>query len=174
MFFYRYKPYFLMALIAFCSSCGGLALSPNHHAKFTFQGKVVTETGLPVPNAWVKVRGWETLTDSQGRWKQEQVVKCGALREHPSSHVEEDAVLVTAPGFEPAEESFDVKHPAWFSSCEADQVLAFETVLKPEGSETEQNRDATKFKERKESPAIPWPDPKSQAKKKNSGKGIDL
>ena len=115
-------------------------MSPSHYAKFTFQGKVVDDAGKPVANAWVKVRGWETLTDADGRWKQIQVLHCGAKTEHPESFTESDAILVTAAGFAAAEEPFSVKHPTWFASCEPEQIVAFETVLKTQSTEQKKSK----------------------------------
>lgn len=112
-------------------ACGGVRLNPVHEGKFTFEGMVRDENGKPVPNAWVKVRGWETLSDAKGHWRQEQVVNCGALHDHPGSYDENDDVLIEAPGFVMAEEHFLVKHPAFFQSCEPEQKIVFDTVLQP-------------------------------------------
>ena len=133
MHLHHFKAYVLIAAAAAVSACA--SMSPSHFAKFTFQEKVVDVSGKPVPNAWVKVRGWETLTDAEGRWKQVQVLHCGAMTEHPDSFTESDAILVAATGFVSAEEPFSVKHPTWFASCEPEQIVAFETVLKPENAE---------------------------------------
>ena len=159
MFLHRYKSYFLIAATGLlASACAGL--QPSHYAKFMFSGVVKDEQGKPVPNAWVKIRGWETLTDPQGRWKQEQVLHCGALKDKMSDYEENDSILVMAKGFEPLEEDFKVKHPGWFQSCETAQNLAFEMTLKPESKERKENREADKFVPRKEK-VIPWPeDPK--------------
>jgi hypothetical protein len=108
---------------------GCAALSPNHYAKFVFKGKVMSPDGKPIANAWVKVRGWETLTNEKGEWVQEQVLHCGSLREHMSSYDEQDVVLVTAEGFKSSEENFKVKHPGWFYSCEPDQTVILNTQL---------------------------------------------
>lgn len=158
MLIHRYKSYFLTAAVAaLVSGCAGL--SPSHYGKYSFTGTVKDESGKPVPNAIVKVRGWETLTDEQGRWKQEQLVKCGALRDEMSGKDAADAVLVVAKGFEPVEEDFVVKHPAWFNSCEPEQTIAFETVLPRESKERKESREADQFKPREEA-TIPWPSDK--------------
>lgn len=167
MLIHRYKSYFLVAAVmGTLSACAGL--QPSHYGKYTFQGTVKDETGKPVPNAIVKVRGWETLTDAQGRWKQEQVVKCGALRDEMGGKEAADAVLVAATGFEPVEEKFTVKHPAWFNSCEPEQTIAFETVLPRESKERKESREADQFKPREES-TIPWP-----SNKKSKPRGTHL
>lgn len=117
-----------LLLVTF-ASCSGINLNPVHEAKFTFEGKVVDFQGNPVPKAWVKVRGWETLTNNEGRWHQDQLVHCGALREHPDSFDEADAVLVSKNGYESVEEKFLVKHPRWFADCLPEQKIVFETKL---------------------------------------------
>jgi hypothetical protein len=156
MLIHRYKSSVLIALSVFAvSACG--TLSPTHEGKFTFRGRVTTPDGKPIPNAWVKVRGWETLTDASGKWTQVQIVHCGTEREHPGSFDESDQILITATGFESSEEKFLVKHPAYFVSCESEQTIAFDTVLKPEDSEKKANREASKFKPAPEPSAIPWP-----------------
>lgn len=147
--------FFVLALSV--AGCSGFTIAPSHVAKYTFQGKVTDPKGKPVPNARVKVRGWETLTDAQGRWKQDQVVNCGALKDHSGGFEENDAILVDAPGFEPLEESFKVKHPAWFLGCGRDEAaVVFETVLQPL-TEEKQEYQRKESPELRESPAIPWP-----------------
>jgi hypothetical protein len=164
---YRYKPYILVAGIS-AALAGCSTMQPSHYAKFTFQGKVSSPDGKPVANAWVKVRGWETLTGPDGRWHQEQIVHCGAMNEHSGGYDESDAILVTAEGFTSAEENFSVKHPGWFQSCNPDQVVAFETVLQPEGMEQGEASEAKKFKPRNP-PVVPWPQDRRKAK--TPGKG---
>ena len=137
------------------SACSGSTLNPVHEGKYTFQGRVTSEESKPIPNAWVKVRGWETVTDNDGRWKQDQIVECGTMREHMESHDEADDLLISATGFEQHEERFFVKHPGWFKSCQAEQTFAFDTVLL---------RDASKSQPKPESSPIPWP--KDQNSKK--------
>lgn len=156
MLIHRYKSHVLvLAALALAPACS--SLQPSHYGKFTFQGVVKDTAGKPVPNAWVKVRGWETLTDAQGRWKQEQIVHCGALREDMSGKDSADAILVTAKGYEPFEEKFVVKHPAWFNSCEPETTIAFDAVMQSETKERKENREADKFKPRPET-EIPWPE----------------
>lgn len=121
------------------SGCSGLALNPVHMGKFIFQGKVVDESGVPIPGAWVKVRGWETLTDAQGRWRQEQVVDCGAMREHMGSYDENDEILVEARGYESSTKNFVVRHPAYFGSCDPDQTVAFDMILKTKKNQARPN-----------------------------------
>lgn len=158
MLFHHYKSLVLTAAVAFCvASCS--SLNPVHLGKFTFEGTVKDADGKPVPNAWVKVRGWETLSDVQGKWKQEQVVDCGTLREHVDSYEEHDAIIVEAKGFAPSEEKFMVKHPGWFQSCEAEQRLVFDTVLDSQSADKTRNERAAKPKAPpQESPAIPMPE----------------
>jgi hypothetical protein len=139
-------------------ACACSAMSPGHVGRYTFQGKVTNEAGAPVPNAWVKVRGWETLTDAQGKWQQVQVVDCGTLREHMDSFEENDAVLVAAEGYQSNEEKFVVKHPGWFQSCTPEQVVILDTVLKPESPAVKANRAESKnINPPKESPNLPFP-----------------
>ncbi|MBI3543897.1 MAG: carboxypeptidase regulatory-like domain-containing protein [Deltaproteobacteria bacterium] len=75
MFLHRNEGGFLMArsarvlLLASAFAAVSCAnINPGHMGKFTFQGIVKDAAGKPVPNAWVKVRGWETLTDAAGKW----------------------------------------------------------------------------------------------------------
>lgn len=164
MLFHRYKPYILIAIVFALNACSGMSLNPTHEAKFTFQGKVLDEQGRPVRGAWVKVRGWETLTDEKGQWREEQVVNCGALKDHSDSFEENDAVLVVKEGYAASEEKFIVHHPGWFSGCQPEQVIAFETVLRAESPEKTENREASKYKP-KEHPEIPWPTPKNRKRK---------
>ncbi len=127
MFLDRNKTYLVIVLSAFVSACSSMA--PTHLGKFTFEGTVKDAAGQPVPHAWIKVRGWETLSDASGKWSQVQVVDCGTLAEHVETFEENDAVLVTADGFRSQEEKFVVKHPGYFQSCTPEQTLRFETVL---------------------------------------------
>jgi len=160
MLSHRLKSSLSVLIVAFATTaCTGMLLSPTHLGKYTFKGTVTDQSGKPVPNAWVKVRGWETLTNAEGRWEQVQVVNCGALREHPTSFTENDAILVTAKGYKPAEENFVVKHPSYFESCEPEQTVAFDVKLRAEGIEEYQNREATKFKV-PEHEAVPLPEHK--------------
>lgn len=158
MLIHRYKSFVLVGVI-FLMGAGCSGLQPSHYGKFVFQGTVKDPEGKPVPNAWVKVRGWETLTDNQGRWKQEHVLHCGALRDEMGGKDKADAVLVTAKGFEPHEEGFVVKHAAWFSSCEPETTIAFEVALQRESKERKDSREADTFKPRPET-EIPWPEEK--------------
>ncbi len=161
MLIHRYKSYFLITSALFVTACS--SMQPSHYGKFVFQGTVKDEAGQPVANAWVKVRGWETLTDTKGRWKQEQVLHCGALRDEMSGKDSADTVLVVAQGFEPLEEKFIVKHPAWFGDCEPERTIAFESVLLKEPKDVKDNREAGKFKKREEA-TIPWPEDKKKGK----------
>ena len=158
----RFSTHVLIAASAFalgaCSS-----INPGHVGKFNFEGKVTDQAGKPVPNAWVKVRGWETLTDANGKWQETQVVDCGTLRDHMDSYEENDAVLVTAEKFEPSEEKFIVKHPGWFQSCTSEQTIVLDSVLKPEGSEPKATVETTKPTPPRETPAP------EQSKKKVGG-----
>jgi hypothetical protein len=174
MFFHRDKSRILST--AFAVVAGALVsacatFDPVHEGKFVFQGIVKDEQGKPVPNAWVKVRGWETLTDAQGKWRQEQVVHCGTLKEHMSGFEENDALLVSLEGFAPSEEKFFVKHPAYFESCQAEQNLAFDTTLVREEIEKKQTHEVTKIKPKEDPPTIPWSKEKTYHSKT---KGTDL
>lgn len=167
MLIHRYKSYILVMLAGLVvSACAGL--QPSHYGKFLFQGVVKDEQGKPVPQAWVKVRGWETMTDAQGRWKQEQILHCGALRDKMSDFEENDSLLVTATGYEPAEEDFIVKHAGWFQSCEPPKAIVIETVLKRESTERKENREADEFKPRQEK-EIPWPEESKKRPKLKRG-----
>jgi hypothetical protein len=119
----------LLASSMLAVACSGTTLNPTHYGKYEFEGQVKTEEGKPVAGAWVKVRNWETLTDEQGHWKEEQILHCGAITDQMSGFDEEDAVLVTAPGYVTKEEKFKVLHPAWFGSCKSEEKIVFETVL---------------------------------------------
>ncbi len=123
----------LTAMVA-VTACSGGTLNPSHYGKYEFEGTVKTTDGKPVSGAWVKVREWQTVTDENGRWKQEHLVHCGAMKDEVSGFEEQDAILVTKEGFASTEERFVVKHPAWFNSCKPDQKLLFETVLAPVGA----------------------------------------
>ena len=168
MLIHRYTAYILIGIAAaLLPACANL--NPSHLSKFTFEGKVTDTSGKPIPNAWVKVRGWETLTDANGKWRQEQVVNCGTLREHMDSFEENDAILITATGYESSEEKFIVKHPGWFQSCTPEQTVALNTTLEPENVEKKISREAAKkVPTPKESPALPLPD--ANKKKGNKGK----
>lgn len=155
MLLHRFQPYALIAASAFVFGCS--SINPVHLGKFTFTGDVKDEAGKPVPNAWVKVRGWETLTDASGKWQQIQVVDCGTLREHMDSYEENDAILVAAEGFQPSEEKFIVKHPGYFQSCQAEQTIAFDTVLHPLSAEQKANKEAGKKISPPRESEIPWP-----------------
>lgn len=164
MFIHRNPAYFLIALAALLMP-GCASMSPNHYGKFHFKGTVKDADGKPVPNAWVKIKGWETLTNAQGQWQQEQVLHCGTLKEHMDSYEENDQILVMAEGFEPQEERFIVKHPGYFQSCQAEQTLAFDTVLQRQSDEIRKNKaEANKVQLPKDSPIIPLPPEKSYSK----------
>ncbi len=127
--FSHFKKFLLsLFLTPFVVSCSGL--QPAHTGLFDFQGTVFTVYNKPIEGAVVKVLGWETLTNHEGRWSMQHVVACGALREHPSSYSENNNILITQDGYSAVEENFLIVHPAWFQSCQAQQTLAFETILK--------------------------------------------
>jgi hypothetical protein len=120
-----------------------------------------------VANALVKVRGWETFTDSDGKWREEQLVECGALHDHMSSFDEGDQVLIEAPGFVSAEEDFTVSHPAWFHGCERDEtVIALETVLQPVGAVKPREKVFAKPAPTPAPESAPAPQPKAEKKQK--------
>lgn len=166
MFINRYKSHVLIAASLLATACA--TLNPNHEGRYVFEGTVKTKEGIPVPNAWVKVRGWETMTDAKGKWRQEQIVHCGAKRESMGNYDENDTILIEAQGFESYEEKFVVKHPSWFASCKPDETLAFETVLQPLSGEKRAAKEAT-LPDRKEEKTIPWGG--KSKKGKNVGKG---
>ncbi len=111
--------------LAGCSS-----FQPSHTGRYSFEGTVKDESGKPLKDVWVKILGWETATNSSGKWEQVHVVKCGALREHMESHDEQDSILLYKDGFDSKEEKFNVNHPSWFQSCEKDSRMEYDTVLK--------------------------------------------
>lgn len=152
---------FLVSILPGCS-----ALEPVHEGKWTFSGTVKNEQGKPIPNAWVKVRGWETLTGADGRWIQEQIISCGALADHIDNYEENDAVLIMAKGYDASEEKFIVRHPAFFQSCDPEKKLAFNTVLTKESSakskrptitDSNDSTDSPDLNEPKSSPSEPNP-----------------
>ena len=130
----RIKTYILIIASVSASACS--SMSPAHYGRFTFEGTVKDQNGKPVPHAWVKVRGWETLSDLDGKWTQVQVVHCGTIADHVESYEENDEILVTADGFGSKEEKFVVKHPGYFQSCTAEQTIHFDSVLVAVGTET--------------------------------------
>ncbi|MBI3557036.1 MAG: carboxypeptidase regulatory-like domain-containing protein [Deltaproteobacteria bacterium] len=136
------KSHVLISLSFLVSACSNL--SPAHLGRFTFEGLVKDEAGKPIPHAWVKVRGWETLSDANGKWREVQVVDCGTLTEHVESYEENDEVLITADGFRPKEEKFIVKHPGYFQSCNPEQVVHFDSVLTSRGAEVQAPETPTK------------------------------
>src|SRR5437899_258258 len=102
MFLYRSKFTVLStaASLALCTAC---ALSPTHEAKYTFEGKVTDSSGKPLADAWVKVRGWETLTDAGGKWREEIVLDCGARHDDLTGADEKDQILVMKDGYKSSE-----------------------------------------------------------------------
>lgn len=125
----------LLILLTSCVACSGVSFSPSHVGHYTFSGLVTDSEGKPIKDATVKVLGWETLSDAQGRWREDILVDCGASRDTMSAFVEKNVILVYANGFEPSEHGYDVERAAWFGSCPNErQEYAFNSVLRKQGT----------------------------------------
>jgi hypothetical protein len=122
------KKIFILSLLVGTSACS--VLSPNLVGKFNFKGKVVGEDDLPVSNAWIKIRGWETLTDKNGEWQLSQLIACGSLKDEMNNKQVRDSLLVDAVGFERLEEPYFITRASWFESCAEETNLIFNSKLK--------------------------------------------
>ncbi|GEM_PF-1566096 len=133
--------FLLLGLFASLIGCSGAALNPAHIGHYTFSGTVVDSNQKPVPNARVKVLGWETLTDERGQWRQEQLVECGASRETMSSHKKSEGVLVVADGFNSVDHPYEIERAAWFESCpKIRSEFSFQTVLNKTSETKSENK----------------------------------
>lgn len=128
--FLTVKPSLAVVLVVSLFGCAGVSMSPSHEGHYTFSGSVVDTSQKPIQGARVKVLGWETTTDQSGKWRQDQIVECGASRETMNAHTKKEAVLVTADGYSPTDHSFDIERGAWFAGCPKDRAeYSFQTVL---------------------------------------------
>ena len=121
------KKILILSLFAGTSACS--VLSPNLVGKFNFKGRVTDEDGNPISNAWVKIRGWETLTNKNGEWEFIQLIACGSLKDELDNKQVRDLLLIDAVGFERREETYFITRAAWFESCAEETNLVFNSKL---------------------------------------------